>query len=212
VRWSTRVSGQEPRESYALFAPEGTVLVDPEEPPTETQEGNALVLSTPPIAIVLTSGWHERAAARLHARHRAPVWAPPVGIKLMDRPPDHVYRGGSTLPGGLRAINIDPARTCNYFLLWPSPSGRRVLFTGDALFGPTDPGDSRTAHPRRRPGLYIPMKGRRAPHLFKLRYRRLLQERFDLVCSGHSAPFADNPHAVLGEVLTRGTLSAGFIG
>jgi len=55
------------------------------------------------------------------------------------------------------------------------------------------------------------MEGRRNPHRFKLRYRRLLEERFDVVCTGHSAPFADNPHAALERLLTEGQLADGFI-
>lgn len=207
---------------YALSVPGGCVLVDPDGAGDiddtgragETGHGAPGVwepFGRPP-AIVLTTDQHERSAYALRERLGAPVWAPEAGLAAggdLEGRPDRTYRGGSDLPGGLRAIvpgGIGGTTAAAWHVLaWRAPSGERVLFTGDALNGPADP-----RHPlhatldRPAPGLYA---GASRDHLVSAGPRALhdalmplLAARADLICGGHGVPVT-GAHALLQRIL-----------
>jgi glyoxylase-like metal-dependent hydrolase (beta-lactamase superfamily II) len=201
------------RHGYALLTGEGVVLIDPNEPAPESRAAfEALVVAAgrPPLATVLTSSWHERAAYELRDRYGTPVWLPRGGTGEAEGAPDHVYGEASALPGGLRALTIQDAIAGDTVLCWQAATGERVLFTGDALLG----GSRRPGHWRGGPGLYAWMHGRPSGPEFLARFHRLLQEDFDLICSAHGwpVPFRDRPKALLARLLDTGRFVSPSVG
>ena len=193
------------RHGYIVLSQEGTVLIDPTEPSPDARERfDALATAggASPVATVLTSSWHERHAYRIRERLAAPVWLPRAGVEEKEGKPDHLYDERSALPGGLRAITIDDRFSGDTVLCWTAPGGERVLFGGDALIG----GSGAAGHWRREPGMHLFMFGARDEERFLARFRRLLGERVDLVCSGHGTPtpFRDDPEGTLARLINDG--------
>jgi glyoxylase-like metal-dependent hydrolase (beta-lactamase superfamily II) len=145
-------------DSYAVDAPEGTVLIDPL--PLAEDLG-------PVAAIVLTAGTHQRSAWRLRRELGVPVWAPDLS-KLIDEEPDMRYAEGDTLPGELRPYFTPGAGTTQHTLLRD-----RVAFTSDLFVvaeGRLSLVPERWAHD-------IDQARRSA--------RKLLELDLDIVCSAH---------------------------
>jgi glyoxylase-like metal-dependent hydrolase (beta-lactamase superfamily II) len=217
VRWSTYYPpggspGGQSGTVYAAYALRGggrTVLIDPVQaaPNAEARLATCLAsLGSQPVASVLTNDMHERDAYALRERFGAQVWAPAAGQGEYDGQPDRFYEDGDALPGGLRAIKIDGPFPGDTFLLWQAPSGRRVLFTGDAILGAGDPQDPRPDRPRPAPGLYLHWvnahpRGVQDESRFKSSLRRLLDEAFDLVCPAHGIPFGDGAKNALARLV-----------
>jgi glyoxylase-like metal-dependent hydrolase (beta-lactamase superfamily II) len=90
-------------------------------------------------------------------------------------------------------------------LVWASPTGERVLFTGDALNGPFNP-DNPRPHPRRgAPGLYVGagpayLRGLDAAAL-KASLRPLVAGPVDLLCGAHGQPWRADPRGTLARLL-----------
>ncbi|HEX2034145.1 MAG TPA: MBL fold metallo-hydrolase [Chloroflexota bacterium] len=209
VRWSASGRyGDNPdvqHHSYAVVADDGVVLIDPTVPALASQERLEALLALggrPPLATVLTSSWHERSAYTLRARFGTPVWLPRGGVQEMEGTPDCLYGEETALPGGLRAITIDDATAGDTALIWQHATGGRVLFTGDAILG----GSRKPGHWRAAPGMYAWMHGQIAAADFMARFRRLLEESFQVVCSAHGwpVPLRDDPRATLARLLERG--------
>jgi hypothetical protein len=217
VRWSTwdppwQREGE--NASYALPTAAGPVLVDPEAPAADQAERLWALLGQTPVAIVLTTGDHERDAFRLGARCGAPVWAPAAALPErggdLARRPDAVYGAGDAVPGGLEALALDGAAagTGAHALRWATPGGQAVLFTGDVLTGGAEP--SHPEHPRlwhRRPGLYLgpgpTYLARCDPDRLRVALGDLLAGGADWICGGHGVPAGPGAGAALVRLLTR---------
>ncbi len=209
VRWSTLVPAAPPdfygfHDAYALFTPEGPILIDPVMASPGVEAEVTSLLGQRPVATVLTSSWHERAAYEVRERYGTPVWLPAVGRAEADGQADHYYRHSDTLPGGLRPIGIADEFAGDHVLWWPAPSGERVLFTGDVFTGAVNSDDPRPGHWRRAQGTYLVLWRLHSQEEFTRRFRRLLGEDFDLVCPAHAPPLRGQPKTALRNVLARG--------
>ena len=202
VRWSTwvpRGRGGQCYDAFALRTPVGWVLVDPVDPGPDAIERLESLIDREPVATLLTSAWHERAAYRARERYGPPVWAPRAGTAELEGRPDHLYDDGELLPGGLRAITVDHGFAGDSVLLWTAPTGERVLFSGDAILGELNPRDPRPDHWRRAPGLYLFLHGPGDRQRFQDAFRRLLDEEFDLILSAHSVVVRANGTSISGQ-------------
>jgi glyoxylase-like metal-dependent hydrolase (beta-lactamase superfamily II) len=113
--------------SYAVDAEEGLLLFDPLDVPLELRERA--------IAVVLTCPWHRRDAAQLGL----PIYVPPPDPPDPDPVRGEIFRGGDTLPCGVRAFEgFEP----NDLVLYVE-SGRAVV-AGDTL---VDRGNGLQVHP-----------------------------------------------------------------
>ncbi len=138
------------------------------------------------------------------------MWGPVLGEAqrdpAYDEQPDHLYAEGDSLPGGLRAIKLAGAWRGDHALLWPAPSGVRVLFTGDILNGQVEPELAEADHFRREPGLYFGARARYVerhanPAALKASLEQLLREAFDVIAGAHGRPFRDNPKPTLARLI-----------
>ena len=119
--WDQQVS------SYAVDIGEGLVLFDPVEVPAELRERA--------VAVVLTCPWHRRDAPQLGL----PIHVPPPDAPDPDPVRGEVFRGGDTLPFGIRAFEgFEP----NDLVLYVE--SRRAVVAGDTLI---DRGDGLQVHP-----------------------------------------------------------------
>jgi glyoxylase-like metal-dependent hydrolase (beta-lactamase superfamily II) len=226
VRWTSygALSGKriQPHHCYALATPDGPVLIDPEEVPPAAWAGFESLLrrlgsGQAPVATLLTSSWHERAAYRFRERLGTPVWLPRGGQPDAEGTPDHLFEDGKVLPGGLTAITVGDPPGGDTAFLWQAPDGERILFSGDLLLGGSgfalDPERS-PGHWRYVPGLYAWTHGEVAGEDFKTRFRRLLKVQFEVVFSAHGVPvpFVNDPRAALAALLETGRFGAPSMG
>jgi glyoxylase-like metal-dependent hydrolase (beta-lactamase superfamily II) len=206
IRWTTWWDSPGSWDSYALVAADGPVLIDPETLTPEGEERLLALLGTPPKVTVLTNDMHERGAYTYREKWGAPVHAPAYG-RLYDGTPDQLYQDGDTLPGGLTAYKLEGgAFPGDTVLMWISPEGKRVLFTGDAMNGGFNRLNPAGPHPRRgQPGLYLGAgpfyleKCTAAP--LKESFRRLLEERIDMIAGAHGDPVTGDPNDSLRRLL-----------
>jgi hypothetical protein len=196
--------------AYALHTTAGWVFIDPVRPPRNGADRLQRLIRERPVATVLTSDGHERFSHQVRQQWGTPVWGPVLGEAQRDAaydvPPDHRYAEGDSLPGGLRAIKLAGAWRGDHALLWPAPSGIRVLFTGDILNGQIEPDLAEEDHFRRLPGLYFGARARYVerhanPAALKASLERLLREEFDVLAGSHSRVFRDNPKSALARLI-----------
>jgi hypothetical protein len=215
VHWSTQhPQVYSPFDSYALRAPDGWVLIDPELPDGPVQERLRELIRERPVATVLTNDGHERACYTARERWGIPVWGPVVPEGASDRgvgydgTPDHMYEEQTSLPGGLRAVKVAALWGGEHALFWRAPGGESVLFSGDLLNGQAQPELAKEDHFRRGPGLEFgsrPGYLERHPDRPALRASldRLLAERIDLICGAHAIPFGDDPAGAIRRMRER---------
>ena len=214
LRWTSRHGNDTSAfggwHCYALHAPDGVVLVDPDlvAPQSEDEFQSLLDRMTAgrrPIATLLTNSWHERAAYHLRRELGVPVWLPAGGTSEMEGRPDVLYRAGDPLPGGLTAVEIAPTFAGDTALLATVSTDERVLFGGDAILG----GSGRPGHWRERPGLHAWLFGPASVDDIRRQFAPLRSLPVDLIYSAHGAPvpFRDDPIPLLARVLDHGRLS-----
>ena len=113
--------------SYAVDTGEGVLLFDPLDVPPGLRERAT--------AVVLTCPWHRRDAPQLGL----PIYVPPPDPPDPDPVRGQVFRGGETLPFGVRAFEgFEP----NDLVLYVE--SRRAVVAGDTLI---DRGDGLEVHP-----------------------------------------------------------------
>jgi hypothetical protein len=123
--------------SYALFADDDFVLIDPQVPADESDAARfwkALdrdVEAHAPPAILISVHWHARSAAEIAGRYdRSSIWAP----ETAPTPPGEgtrTYGTGDELPGGIRAHDVGMPGEHALRL----PSHKAVLFGDTVLDG-----------------------------------------------------------------------------
>ena len=196
--------------SYALRTTAGWVFLDPLRPTPNGVDRLRRLIRERPVATVLTSDGHERFCYAVRQRWGTPVWAPVLGEakrdSAYDGQPDHLYAGGDSLPGGLRPIKLAGLWRGDHALVWPTPGGEQVLFSGDILNGQVEPELAPADFYRREPGLHFGARPgyveRHAnPAALKASLERLLREEFDVIAGSHGRPFRDNPRGALARLI-----------
>src|SRR5690606_16689360 len=122
---------------HAWTAPDALVLFDPLlttgaawrwlDGLVERQEG--------PLVVAITVQWHHRSGAEVAQRYGnsrpVEIWAHTAGAKPWPCPITREFAGDAELPGGVRALAVDPVRA--EVVYWIEPA--RTLVAGDALLG-----------------------------------------------------------------------------
>ncbi len=104
----------------------GTVFIDPI--PLAQPALNELVADAPPLAVILTSGNHARAAADYRARFSIPIYAHFEAVSELGIPIDHVVADEETLLDAFTVVPL-PGATPGEIAL----HGSGALHVGDAL-------------------------------------------------------------------------------
>jgi glyoxylase-like metal-dependent hydrolase (beta-lactamase superfamily II) len=138
---------------------------------------------------------HQRSAWRLRRHAHVPVWAP-LHADGLEEEPDHWYRHGDLLPGGLVALHAPGPCDASY-VLWAPRTHR--LFVGDMLTRGQRGGFS-----------FVPGQYMDDPRLARESVRALLDLPVVSLCSGHGAPLAAGGRAAIRRALAddEETLSA----
>ena len=111
--------------SQAVLTREGCLLIDP------VRLDDAALAGLPrPLATLLTSRGHQRAAWRYREELGAEVWLP-EDASAADEQPDHTYADGQLLPGGLRAFRTPGPEWPHYSFLYEGDPG--VVFCSDLV-------------------------------------------------------------------------------
>jgi glyoxylase-like metal-dependent hydrolase (beta-lactamase superfamily II) len=190
VRWGIIESriGNTRGEAYAVDAPGGgQVLIDPL--PLTAAALARLEQRGPVKGIALTIQSHQRSAWRYRDKFGAKVWAP-QGAQGLEQKPDHEYRDGDQLPGGLSAIHLPGPAFSGHGLLWEAAGGK-VLFCGDLLA-------------RSGAGLqFVSDRYMDAPAQARESARRLLSLPIVLLCPGHGAPVRGKVREAIEGLLER---------
>ena len=181
-------------------APEGLVLIDPLAPPPATAARRAfwhtldaeIERRRQPVAVLLTSDWHDRSAQavydRYHASAGASIWVPALALQKgeagrMACRPTHTYDEGDSLPGGVQAYAIAPHWYPEVALHLPP---QRALVVADALWR-TPEGD-------------VCLSGAKAA----VPLRRLLDTfAIDVLLLSHGAPVLERAHGIIASALER---------
>ena len=164
-------------ESYWLRTESGSVVIDP----LEGGGASAIESAGDVRAIVLTVGWHERAAHLFATRTGAPVFLPAADICMIeDLESWEPYGDGDQLPCGLQAIAVPGLTRGEHALLSPVHNG--TLLVGDAL-GTTAKwapgGIPLGAHPNGHPRPWETLS-----HLLDLDFDNLLPGHGDAIVGG----------------------------
>jgi len=154
-KWDQMVS------SYAVDTGESVILFDPVDVPADLLERAS--------AVVLTCPWHRRDAPQLGL----PIHVPPPDEHDPDPVRGEIFRGGDTLPFGIRAFEaFEPIDLVLYV------DSRRAVVCGDSLI---DRGHGLQVHPE------WPGPGRSTEEVIQ-RLRPLLDLPVDVVLPTHADP------------------------
>ena len=188
-------------------APDAIALIDPLVPPADTPDHHRFWAALDrdvdrlgrPVAVLLSSDWHERSAQAVYDRYRArvavTVWAHEAawsraGCRLTD-----TVREGEPLPGGVQphAIGIPYPSEVAYYL----PT-HRALVCGDCLIG-AGGGRAQVA-----PAWWVakqPEAQARYRTDFRPSLRRLLDLPIDALLTSHGPPVLQDGHRALAAAL-----------
>jgi hypothetical protein len=127
-----------------------------------------------PVAVLMTTRWHERSSAVLAERYGGVVHSPPVG---------------GALPGGLRAVPVGRRQEVAYLI----PSGPAALVVGDVLLGDGNGGvrlcpDDWSQRPE-------------GPRLVRAALCDALAHEFELLLVSHGDPVVAGGRAALAKAL-----------
>lgn len=211
VRWTTWGDGPDIQQSFALISSEGTVFIDPIKP--KGQEAIATLKQYcrgRPTGIICTTANHERNIYWFRERYGVPIYAPKDEASKFDGRLDHLYENGDILPGAVKAVRSD--NTVQMILYWQAPGGKRILISGDAIYGQSSPGGFEGAVAEfwmQVGGIRLRREGIVDKDEMKRSFERLLDLEFDVILNGHNPkPLDHAPKEALREVLERGTLDA----
>ncbi|MGH2353078.1 MAG: hypothetical protein ACRDI2_05155 [Chloroflexota bacterium] len=181
-------------------APDALVLIDPLAPPAGTPArrnfwralDQEIHRHSRPVAVLLTSDWHDRSAQAIFDRYQkrvgASIWAPAAALEngtagRMACRPTHTFGEGDPLPGGARAYAVAPHWYPEVALYLPP---HRALVVADALWRTPD-GDVRLSAEK----AAVP-------------FRRLLETMpIDMLLLSHGAPVLERARRVLAQALAQ---------
>lgn len=192
--------GWEPDVGCVYYeAPEAVVLIDPlvpSGPPDEERFLRALDRDVErlglPVAILLTTHWHERSAAMLRDRYMsqpsADIWAPESFVTNLAATGVRSISAGVRLPAGIAVVPTSRPGQVVYWL--PAP---RAAVPGDLLLG-DGAGGLRVC-----PDAWL--QGAEAPREVRVALRALLDLPVEMVLVSHGAPVIAGAHAALAAAL-----------
>jgi glyoxylase-like metal-dependent hydrolase (beta-lactamase superfamily II) len=167
--------------SQAVLTREGCLLIDP------VRLDDAALAGLPrPLATLLTSRGHQRAAWRYRKELGAEVWLP-EDASAADEQPDHTYTDGQLLPGGLRAFRTPGPEWPHYSFLHEGDPG--VVFCSDLVSS-----DAAGLH-------FINPAFHEDPEATRASVEHLLDLPFEILCFAHGDPVVDDPKAALRALL-----------
>jgi len=158
-------------DAYAIDIEGGTVVIDPLplEPPFFMRLGRV-------TAILLTGGFHQRAAWEFRRRLGAPVRAPKGAQGLVEEP-DSWFEDGARLGEGLTALHRPGPTLPHYVFHFESDDALAALFCADLLMRDNDG-----------PFRFVPDEHQDDPKETRRSVRRLTELQFELLCPAHGAP------------------------
>lgn len=171
-------------DSYAVMEKGRTILIDPL--PMGDQDLKQL---GPVEAICLSASCHERSAWRYRRSLKVPIYAPQGGVDF-EEPPDHRYRAGDRLPGGLLAVHAPGPTEAHYAFYLERDGG--VLFCADLLTNAEAEGLA-----------FVPGEYQDEPARTRESVRRLLDLRFETLCSNHGHPVTSGAKEAMAQALAR---------
>lgn len=171
-------------DSYVIIEKGRTILIDPL--PMSDQD---LTQLGPVEAICLTASCHERSAWRYRRSLKAPIYAPGGGVDFEERP-DHWYKAGAHLPGGLLAVHAPGPTEAHYVFYLERDGG--VVFCADLLTNAEGEGLA-----------FVPGEYQDEPARTRESVRRLLDLRFETLCSNHGHPVISGAKEVMAQALAR---------
>jgi metallo-beta-lactamase superfamily protein len=183
-RIRNRAIGGSTSSSQLVAANGEVVLVDPVQ-----LAPDALGALPRPTATCLTAKCHQRSAWHYRDEFGTPVWAP-EGTVPMDEEPDHRYRAGDTLPGGLLAVHTPGPEDVHFCFLLEREEG--VLLCSDLL----SRGEDAELE-------FVPLQFHDDPDATRRSVERLLDLEFSVLCLDHGPPLSDDPKAAIRGLLER---------
>lgn len=173
---------------YALSSADGLIVVDPaiidDSNLSELREiGN-------PVAILLTNKDHERISYKLRDLFGSKIFIHELDVSFLKYPPDHVFKDGERLPGGIKAINVSNNKSSGESALLIEERG--ILFIGDAIIG----------WPKGEFSLLPPVKYL-DPKKAKESIRKLLDYDFDTVLVGDGESIIEGGEEAIRRFLDR---------
>ena len=189
--WTVDWPGVFPLESYWLFPPGGSVIVDPVDSAGLIPLESAATV----LAVIVTTRWHERSARLLARRTGAPLYVPAADVdNFEDIGECETYTAGDTLPGDLLAISTAGGdwSAGEHALLSPMHAG--TLLVGDCLgtTGKWTPWDMPLGgHPRFHSGPSESLS-------------HLLDYEFENLLPGHGQPIVGGARETLRELFESG--------
>lgn len=147
-----------------------------------------------PVAVLLTTHWHERSAAEIRDRYAqatgATVWAAHSFAAHLATPPTHAFEEGDPLPGDILAVPTSRPGQLVYWL--PGP---RAVVPGDLLLG-NGAGGLRVC-----PDSWF--QDADAARLVRRALRPLLDLPVEMVLVSHGTPVAAGAKAALTAALDK---------
>jgi hypothetical protein len=188
--------------SYAVRLDGVTVWIDAVDP---CRDRDAVLKLGQPAHQIITFGDHDRDVNALAQEFGSEVWVP-EGEHPAFPTPDHVYRDGDTLPGGLKALAM-PGVGYGDTVLHGEIAGKQVGFFGDAILHMSATGLKKWL-------LGFVLLGNKGPFQTKRSFRggntrqamqslpKILALDLDVACFSHGEPVTENAGALLETSIT----------
>lgn len=171
-------------DCYVLVKGERAILIDP----LPMDKGDLKKLGQVE-AICLTASCHERAAWRYQGSLEVPVYAPIRGVDF-EGTPDHWYRPGHRLPGGLKAVHSPGPTDAHYSFYLRRDGG--VVFCADLLTNAEGRGLA-----------FVAGEYQDDPKGTRKSVRRLLDLQFRALCPNHGAPVKTGAKKAIRQALAQ---------
>jgi len=180
-------------------APDAVVLIDPLVPGEDAERDrfwraldHDVARLGRPVAILLTTHWHERSAGAVRDRYAegpgAEIWAAPSFATELAVTGVRAFDSGDPLPGGIEALGTSRPGQLVYWI-----PEHRALVPGDVLLG--DGGGGLRVCPDSW------LKGPEAPTEVRQALRALLDRPVEMVLVSHGDPVLDEGRAALAKAL-----------
>jgi len=194
-------------QSYVLMTDGGSILIDPVRPKPQEAQRPFLDRVGACQAIILITALHERNVYWFRERLGVPIYCPKQSVQTLEGSVDHAFEDGESLPGGIVPYWTGDTQEGDAVLLWMSPSGKRVLFVGDAINGQTQPGrfDGAVEPAWMRSGtIRLRLPGKVEAPGFEERFGRLRDLGVEWVLNGHNPRPIINAAIAINRVLDKG--------